>query len=367
MSLHIRSFAARTALVTLAVTFAIAGQSHAVGINDYRLQRTFTLPAPGPGSFGNVLLDPLPDGRLLLLNGVEVLVETAVQSGSFTSLGSISSFVPGFAPSFLAVSPDGTRAATGTNKFGGSHLFVFDTADPTNFSRYAMQEFAGEWIDHESLAIATYTSGSAITLLDMTTSSMKEIVTNIGGASAGVAFDAAGNLYTGNGFDFAPDGTEAGWVKAFTAADWQNARDTSTPLDFETDGIPIADLLTANPIGFDPSGNLFVGGGEFFPPGDMGYAALVDAASVADALANPSNVPPISASSSASILRKFISPPVTVDFAQAPVWNYNMATGELYLNYAFGDGTVYVYAIPEPGSALLVCLGGMFFVQRRTR
>src|SRR5262249_23325889 len=145
------------------------------------------------------------------------------------------------------------------------------------------------------------------------------VVTNIIGASAGVSIDAAGNLYVGNGF-----GSDTGLIKAFTAANWQSALATNTPLNFATQGTPVADLLSAYPIGFDASGNMFVGGGDFFGgSGDYGYAAFVDAAAVASALATPQSSPPITAASSAAVLRKFASPQGTIDNAQPPNWNYN--------------------------------------------
>jgi hypothetical protein len=188
------------------------------------------------------------------------------------------------------------------------------------------------------------------------------VVNNIIGASAGVSTDAAGNLYVGNGF-----GSNTGLIKAFTAADWQLAFATSSPLNFASQGIPVADLLSAYPIGFDNSGNMFVGGADFFGgSNDFGYAALVDASAVANALAVPQASPPITTASPAGVLRKFASPQSTIDFQQPPNWNFNAATGELYLNYAFGGSTVDVYApVPEPSCIFLVAACGIMVVTRR--
>ncbi len=345
-----------------ALVILLSQQALAVGIHDYRLQRTFLLPAAGPGSGGNVQMDSLPDGRVIALNGPAVFVETAPQSGVFNNLGNVAGFAPGFGPSFIAVSPDGTRAAAGTN--GEGSVVVFDVANPASAESFPIFDNSGEWLDDNRLAIANFGS---VQVINTATDIVSTIIT-IGGASGGVAVDTAGNLYTGNGFDIAAGGTDTGWIKAFAQADWETALATNTPIDFETAGIAVADLLTATSIGFDASGNMHVGGGDFYgTSGDLGYAALVSASALADALSNPQATPPISAASPVDVLRKFISPPDTVDSDLPPFWNFNAATDELLLGYVFGDGTMYVYAIPEPASILLIAIGAAALVLRRHR
>jgi hypothetical protein len=363
MSLHVRYLLRSLALVVGVMLVFATSQSLAVGIDDYRLQRTFTLPAAGPGSGGNVLMDTLPDGRILVLNGRAVSVETAPQSSVFAPLGNVAGFAPGFGPSFLAVSPDGSRAVAGTN--GEGSVVVFDTNNPAATTPFTISDLAGEWIDNQLLAI---TSFGSLQVLNTATSAVETIINIGGGFSGGVTVDADGNLYTGNGFDSATGGSETGWIKAFSQADWQNALATDTPLDFETDGIPVADLLTAASLGFDASGNMFVGGGDFFGgSGDLGYAALVDASAVAAAFAGSQTAPPISSISPAGDLRKLMSPPDTVTAQLPPFWNLNRATDELYLGYTFGDGTIYVYAVPEPAAWLLMSCCGLMFVARWQR
>ncbi len=351
----------RLGVIVAVVLLGIHTESQAVGIDDYQYQRSFTLPAPTV-DFSSVLLDALPDGRLLLLNNTTVSIETAPKSASFAVLGSISGFSPFGGPSFLAISPDGTRAAAGSN--GGGSVVVFDTNNPASSTSYAAADFGAKWLDNNRLAISSGFGSAKVEILNTTTSTVTPVVTNIVGAAGGVSIDAAGNLYVGNGY-----GSNVGLIKSFAAADWQSALATNTPLNFATQGVPVADLLSAYPIGFDTSGNMFVGGGEFYPtPGDIGYAALVDANAVVDALANPQAMPPITSSSSSSVLRKFISPPDTVDWSFPPSWTYNAATGELYLNYIFGDGTVDVYAaVPEPSCFALLVMFSMLMVARPGR
>jgi len=339
-------------LLFLAIALVSVREASAVGIYDYGYRRSFALPGGGLG-----LYDALPDGRLLALDGSTVSVETAPKSGSFTVMGSIPGFTYIFNPAFLTVTPDGTRAAAGSN--GAGSVVVFDTNNPSSVTTYAANDFTAEWLDNRYLAINSGSfSGSQVDILDTTTSTLTTVITNIGGASAGVAFDAAGNLYTGNAFDgLGPSDT--GWIKAFSSAAVQTAYATNTPIDFESSGTAIADLLSSHSIGFDASGNMFVGGADFFSgSGDFGYAALVDAAAVAAALASPQATPPITPTSPPSILRKFPSPQSTIDGFASPNWVYNQATGELQLNYVFGDGTVRVYAVPEPASLLSIAVAG---------
>ena len=352
MNLH-RVFGWRLTGLLIVLTIGSTRQAAAVGINDYQYQRSFALPAGL-----NVLYDPLPDGRVLALSGATVSVETAPKSGLFATLGNIPGFTPpSFGPSFLAVSPDGTRAAAGSNS---NSVVVFATSNPSSATTYAQADFSGEWVDNRYLAITNGFSGAEVDILDTTTSAATTVITNIGGAPGGIAFDATGNLYTSNGFTFGTGSSDTGWIKEFSLASWQNALNTSAPLNFETTGTPVAELLSALPIGFDTSGNMFVGGADFFgSSNEFGFAALVDAGAVGAALASPQATPPITGASPTSVLRKFLSPQSTIDSFSPPNWNFNAATGELYLNYAFGDGIVNVYAIPEPSALFLTALAVM--------
>ena len=110
------------------------------------------------------------------------------------------------------------------------------------------------------------------------------LVTNIGGYSAGITFDTAGNLYAGNGFDAAGP-SDTGWIKAFPFSAWAPALTGGPPADFEASGTLIADLLSASTLGFDAEGNLHVGGGDLYGGSDDNdYAGLVRSTSVAAAL-----------------------------------------------------------------------------------
>ncbi|MEM9252539.1 MAG: PEP-CTERM sorting domain-containing protein [Planctomycetota bacterium] len=345
----------------LASTAAVQAQS----IDDYFVDRTFDLPTSwnGTGDFDdNVLFDALPDGRLLIVNGPEVSVETGVGTGSFSSLGNYTAVPPLFGASFFKVSPDGTQAAIGSN--GGGSVFVIDALAPTvgSTQTFAASDFDAVWLNNSDLLIS---NSNGVDLLEIDTGVVTNVVDNIGGFSGGITLDNDGNLYTGNGFNTSGNGT--GSVSQITAADLQDAIDNpGNPVDFLLEGIEVVDLLSAGSLGFDAAGNFFVGGGDFFGgSGDFGYAALVDGVAFDDRLADPNNVALIDSNSPPSILRQFPSPQSTIDNAQPPIWVYNDATGELLLSY-FEDPEVVVYQVPEPGIGLLI-LGGVGLLTLRRR
>ncbi|MGC4031344.1 MAG: PEP-CTERM sorting domain-containing protein [Tepidisphaeraceae bacterium] len=346
--------------VLAGVLSIMSSSANAAGINDYSLTRTFTLPTPSI-AFSNVLFDALPDGRLVALNGTTLLRETGVKTGTFATVGTVGNFSTSYGASFLTVSPDGTQAAVGSN--GGGTVTVFSTATPANGTAYAADDSDAAWLDNGRLAIS---NSQGVQVLNTGTGAVKTVINNIGGFSGGVAVDAAGNLYTGNGSSTsAASGT--GLIKAFSGSAITAASATgASAIDFQASGSAIADLLSAGSLGFDNSGNFFVGGGDFFgTSGDTGYAGLVSASAVQTALAAGSLTPTIDANSAAAVLRKFTSPSETIAAFQAPGWGYNEATGELYLRYAFGDGTVNVYSVPEPAMLSMIGLAAIGALRRR--
>lgn len=333
-------------------------------ISDYSYQGSFTIP-----SADGLRYDALPDGRLVALNGAELLVETGVGTRTFGSLGMLpgadlpsNEFGYGGA-AFLSVSPDGTKLAVGNGggaSFGNYQVGVFPLGSLASGTWFSADNYDASWYDNTQLAVtAGALAATNVSLLDTTSPnpaspSVTPLVSNIGGASSGIAFDSAGNLYTGNGFQFSgPSGTGA--IKAFAAAEVAAAIGGSV-IDFENTGTLVADVLSASSLGFDSEGNLFAGGGDFFGgSGDIGYAGLIDSAAVADALAGNGAIDVLDPSE----LRRLDpegSSSVSYDVM------FSGTTGELYLR---DGGTVYVYAVPEPASLLL--LGLMLLTQVRRR
>jgi len=333
--------------------------------------RAISMPANGSGSF-RVAGGVLPDGRIIVVTGTTIYGETGVRSGQFSPVANLDpAFVGGGTdPAFLRVSPGGTIAVgAGFNRpvvvFGQGALGAPGAPSAINSSNAAafnVGNFDGAWADgtHLALTAGAFGSASYVTLLDTTSSPSSplnpRIVSNIGGASAGVAFDHTGRLYTGNGFDGTPGGSDTGWIKAFDAAVWMNP---GVPADFENGGMHIATLLSGSALGFDSEGNMFAGGGVF--GGDAGFGALVSATAVGESLASGNPIDP----NDPTQLRRLDprgDPGAMYDMV------FNPVTGELYLGFTnFSDGSNTWYAtVPAPGAGV-VMMGGVILARRRRR
>ena len=284
---------ARRRRFAIGVVAATVALSHgrgvwADGFPGYQYLHAFNLPA------GASVFDVLNDGRLIVLVGADVYVEAAAGSHSFNRMGTLpAADLPSFGAAFIRVSPTGTKIAIGNNggaSFSNYQVGIFDV-DTLAGVWFVAGHFDGEWIDNTRVALTAgdFGSPSVVTVLDITSPNPLSpvnttIVDNIGGASGGIAFDSAGNLYTGNGFrSTGPSSTGA--VKAFANAVWIAALGGGPPVDFEADGVLIVDVLSASPLAFDGNGNLIVGGGDFSSSADFDFVALVRASAVADALA----------------------------------------------------------------------------------
>jgi len=334
--------------------------AHADTFSAYQLQGSFALPAGASG------FDTLPDGRLLTIVGTTVQVESAPGSRTFNALGTLAGAdFSGFGLGFVRVSPDGTRVAVGNGggaSFGNYEVGVFSLNDLSG-TWFSANHFDGEWADNRNVALTAGTFGtpSYVSLLDSTsvdTANPVNLVAidGIGGASGGIAFDAEGTLYTGNGFAISgPSGT--GVVKAFASPAWTNAASLGIPIDFESQGTEVVDILSAGSLGFDDAGNFFIGGGEFTGP-NQNFAALIHADAVAAALAGSG---PVDVLDVAQVRRLDPDGNSASNFYGL---TFNSALGELYLH---DGGTVFVYAVPEPTTALLIGLGAMGFALRRRR
>ncbi len=276
-----------------------------------------TLPAVGAGSFG-VVADDLADGRLIAVTGLEIFVETSAGSGAFAVAATIDGPLVGGStdPAFVRVSPEGERVAIGAGFMKPVVIFdaaLLDAAAPptlgaANTKAFGVDHFDAAWRDEQTLAIS---ASGVVTLLDATSdpaAPVNPVALTMGdAASAGVAFDEEGRLYTGNGFDLAAGGTETGFIKAFEMSE--------LPADFIADGALIADVLTATPLDFDCEGNLLVGGGDVFGgSGDFGYFGIVNADVVERALgggapadsSDPTELKRLDPEGSASVVYSFV-------------------------------------------------------------
>lgn len=327
--------------------------------------RSVALPPVGAGSFG-VSADFLPDGRILAVTGRSVLLESSPGSQLFASVATLDAAEVGAGtdPSFLHVSPSGTRVAIGAGF--GKPVVVFDVSAlgtpgmPADLipgvtaSYFDVGHFDGAWRDEQHLAITAgdFGSESYVTMLDVASSTGAPvnpvIVSGIGGSSAGIAFDRQGRLYTGNGFDPDPSsGSSTGTVRAFDPTEWLGGA-----VAFETGGVLIGEVLSAGGLLFDAEGNLVVGGGDF--PGDAGYLGVINAHALADALAGSGPVDPMDPLQ----LRRLDPLGTGAGYFGAAI---DPVTGELFAT----TGTTWYGTIPAPTASVAILLGVLAGSRRR--
>ncbi|MCA9321542.1 MAG: hypothetical protein KDB53_12435 [Planctomycetes bacterium] len=299
-------------------------------VDQYHFDGTRPLPAD-PGGAGQSF-DVLPDGRLIVATGLQIQVELAPESGTWTTLGTLSGPVPQFGTAFLRVSPTGQRFAIGDN---GGRVGVFDVGNLAGVWLTAAH-FDAAWFDQDTLAITDF---GVVTMLEVDdpnplSPANPVVISGIGGASGGIAFDAQGRLYTANGFQTSgPSAT--GDIKVFEAAAWLAAASSGLPIDFESAGQFLGNVLSGTSLGFDARGNLFVGGGAAFGGGGSGYAALLSAGALAAARSNQVSLNP-----NAAVRALQLDP----DPAAGSFYGllHDAASGSVLLS-AFGQGQLWVY------------------------
>jgi hypothetical protein len=256
-------------------------------IDKYRLTETFNLPVSGGPS------DVLPDGRIVVLSNTTVFRETAPGSRNFASLGTLpDADFSEFGASFMSISPAGDRIAVGNNggaSFSNFQVGVF-TLPSLSGVWFNATSSKGEWINDRFVALTAGDFGipASVTALDtfstdLARPSNRTIIQNIGGFSGGITFDEDNNLYTGNGF--ATTGpSQTGAIRAFSPSEWLSAFQGGAPVEFETQGVLIVNVLSASSMQFDRRDNLFVGGGDFFGGEDINFAALLSKNALKSAL-----------------------------------------------------------------------------------
>jgi len=347
----------------LVAAIVFVGATPALAVADsfdrYVPAGSFDLPA---GSTG---MDVLADGRAIALSADAVFVETDAGTRVFNSLGTLpGADIASFGVAFVAASPDSMRIAVGNN--GGAsganyRVGVFDVPALTGVW-FRAEHFDGAWYDDTLLALASgdFATGE-VSVLDTLSPDPSApvnvtVLGGIGGASGGVAFDNAGNLYAGNGFmSGGPSGTGA--VKAFQAMAWQTALSGGAAIDFEAAGTLVVDILSAASLGFDPEGNLHVSGADH-DVSKFDFAALVHHDNIRSALGGG---PPADILDGGQVRR--FDPDAGDDFNFYSI-QANELTRELLIR-SFGETTVYVYedpAAPVPaasawGLATMLLLG----------
>lgn len=337
-----------------------------------RSYRVVQAPAPSDGSFSTAG-DALADGRLIAMTGFSVYVETGVGAGQFALAATLDSslFASAPDPAFIKVSPDGSRIAIGGGQDFSSGstrpIVVFDstvlngggvaTLNASNASAFSVEHSEAAWADNTRLAVTAGAFGSParVDLLDVTSSvsapAITTAVSNIQGASGGIAFDALGRMYTGNGFALGtPGASDTGWVKVFEQSLWDGGG-----ADFEADGTFLVDALSASGLSLDGEGNLFIGGGDFFGSGDGGYMGIASADAISEALLGLGGID----SDAIAEFRRLDPAGLSSSFYGTFV---NAVTGELVVT----DGATWYVTVPSPGG-LSLAVGASMLARRRRR
>jgi hypothetical protein len=282
-------------------------------------------------------------GRLIAATGRKVYLQRNYGSSEWDVVATVGAAMD---PSFVRISPDGSRIALGIGY--GAPMLVFPTSmlnssnppvlhDGSNpasgVTAYNVNYYDAAWVDNQYIVInggiwpgPPY--GSGVGVLDANNSSDLGVglIEDIPGASASIAVDASGNLYTGIGYATGPP-NRTGEIKVWAAGEWSTT--PSATLDYENnDRIVANNVLSAAYLGADSEGNLHVGGGDAFGTGgtsENGYAALIDQAVVARVAASGTPGAPVSESSSTEY-RSFTPDPCRND----------SATGILYSDWGRG-------------------------------
>ncbi len=233
---------------------------------------------PTGGAFQDAF-DAAPDGRVLFLAANDVYLETAPGSRRFKLLGPLTGEgAPVLFPAFIRMRPDGDAFAVG-NSAGRVGIFDIRRMNGTWFSA---AHYDADWFDAQHLCIR---EGVTVTLLDTQSSPgapVNPVLIENCPIAAGIGFDDDRNLFTGNGYN-GPEPSDTGWIMYFSYERWSGVLNGDPVVDFEEEGILVADVLSATSIGFDEDGNLHTGGGDF-DTGDLDYVGLISGAAVAEAV-----------------------------------------------------------------------------------
>jgi hypothetical protein len=250
------------------------------------------LPAPEPGSFFTIF-DYLSDGRLIAFDGFTVYVQQNPSSDTLNPIGTLPEQDRGATdPAFVAVSPSDQTILLGGGA-GGSrfpdpefngNIFKMPITGGTAqlVGRYPFHILGFFINEHQFIFGQGETFGfftGSIELLDVNTGQTRPLIGDIPGDPGGVAYDRVdpdlrGNLYVGLGSGQDPGRT--GEIRRFEREDVRRALRGEVVLDFDDDSTLIADVLNAGDFDFASRHRLFVGGGDFGNPDQIGYVAEVN-------------------------------------------------------------------------------------------
>ena len=247
------------------------------------------------------------EGRLIAATGKNIYLQRTYGSSEWDLVATVHSVMD---PSFIHVSPDGSKIALGAGY--GAPLAIIDAEtlsaanppllwDTSNNPATGVTVFPevsfydGDWADNRYFVVnggswpegcegpdytgCNFVSGVGVVdtqNADPSTYEGQALITGIPGASSDVDVDVSGNIATGNGYGY-PSGT--GEVRIWAYDDLKYDDPPATAVVY-TDNTKILlageSALSAAYLGTDTDGNFTVGGGNYFgSPQDYGYAALI--------------------------------------------------------------------------------------------
>lgn len=303
------------------------------------------LDLPPLSGWGGPVVGQLPDGRFVYGQNGNLYLQSTWGQSNVTAYSSTPS---GVDPSFVAVW-DATTAVIGKGGSGFSALFGFNpSSTASSFTSIGTNyNYAGVFADSSALYLAGGTIAGATNSLRYVTldgSVNKTLINYVSTYSAGLARDAAGNLYVGNNDD--------GKVYKFTAAQLAGAISGSALT--MADGSVVHDFGDGGNVGslaVDGLGRIWASGWEttgikLFDPNTSQELSVVPGPT-------NSNYYSISAFERGGV--SYIS--------------YTDVNNPSF--FGAGDPVTYGYAVaaavPEPGSVALLGLGLCAFLLRRRR
>ena len=205
--------------------------------------------------------------RRALLTNATVQVETSAGSHAFSTVGTLpSADISSFWRRLRACFTERVEDCGRQQRWRIVHQLPGRRLPPSlSGTWFSANHFDGEWIDERYVALTTGTFGSPsiVTALDSTSPlpgspSNTVLVGNIGGASAGIAFDAAVTLMQW----LRQHRTERNWCGACHVASRVAGRVGGRCGRELRRGCRSSDILSASPLAFDGERNLLVGGGD---------------------------------------------------------------------------------------------------------
>jgi len=217
---------------------------------------TFSL-SPFTQTFASYQVANLPDGRFVYGSTNSLSLQTTFGSAPFTSY----SGVPSWDPSAVAVESN-TLGVVGTGMFGATNIYTFNPSSTstafTAIPGVTIQNYTMTFRDAASLYVGGgngsasngFGQDNSVSYVKLDGSANKVIIDNVSSFSAGIALDAAGNLYVADDDDLK--------LYKFTPAQLTLAI-TGSPLAI-TDGTFVTTLRADGSIAVDSMGRVWSAG-----------------------------------------------------------------------------------------------------------